>query len=76
MEKSYREIFGVVQRDGKDGSGYWTRIGTAFENKDGSLNLRFDYMPASAETTIQVRDPLPKDEQPEGRPSRRSHARN
>ena len=53
---SRKEIFGVVQRDGQD-KGFWTRIGTAFENKDGSFNLKLDYLPTSAETTIQLRDP-------------------
>ncbi len=53
---SHKEIHGVVQRDGQD-KGFWSRIGTAFVNKDGSLNLKFDYLPTSAETTVQVRDP-------------------
>ena len=57
---SHKEIFGIVQRDGQD-KGYWTRIGTAFQNKDGSLNLRFDYLPTCRETTIQVRDPKEQD---------------
>ena len=50
------EILGVVTRgDGK--KGYWTRIGTAFKNRDGSLNLRFDYLPTDlGATTIQVRE--------------------
>jgi hypothetical protein len=53
------EIFGVVRRgEGKAGRGFWTRIGTAFKNRDGSLNLRFDFLPADlASTTIQVREP-------------------
>ena len=48
-------IFGVVKR-GEGSKGFWTRIGTAFVNKDGSFNLKFDYLPSNlAETTIQVR---------------------
>jgi hypothetical protein len=35
----------------------WTTIGVAFENRDGSWNLRFDFLPAHmADTTIQLRD--------------------
>lgn len=50
------EILGVVTR-GEGKKGYWTRIGTAFRNRDGSLNLRFDYLPADlGATTIQVRE--------------------
>lgn len=30
-----RAIFGVVQREGME-KGFWTRIGTAFQNQDGS----------------------------------------
>ena len=37
--------------------------GTANKNRDGSLNLRFNYLPADlASTTIQVREPRAKDE--------------
>lgn len=33
------------------------RIGVAFENRDGSCNLRFDFIPAGLEsTTVQLRD--------------------
>ena len=51
-----KAIWGVVKR-GDQQKGFWTRIGTAYTNKDGSLNLRFDYLPAHlSETTIQVRE--------------------
>ena len=52
--REYKEIFGAVERGGRS---YWTRIGVAFMNRDGSLNLRFDFLPTDASTTIQVRDP-------------------
>jgi hypothetical protein len=59
-KRLYKEIFGVVKtQDGENG--YWTRIGTAFPNRDGSLNLKFNYLPVSMGTTIQVRDPKPRD---------------
>jgi hypothetical protein len=35
----------------------------AFENRDGSVNLRFDFLPADPATTIQVRE-MPIDELP------------
>jgi hypothetical protein len=50
----YREIWGVVKRDQQS---YWTRIGVAFENRDGSWHLRFEYMPVSNETKIHLRTP-------------------
>ena len=55
------KIVAVVPRknggdgDGESAKGFWTRIGVAFENRDGSMNLRFDYWPTSPETTIQLR---------------------
>ena len=45
----------------------WTPIGIAYANKDGSYNLRFDFLPARMDenTTIQMRPFDPKrDEQP------------
>ena len=54
--KPKRELFGVVRREGSE-KDFWTRIGTAFENKDGSWNLLFDYIPTSPDTTIQMREP-------------------
>jgi len=51
------EILGVVNR-GEGKRSFWTRIGTAFANRDGSFNLRFSYLPADmANTTIQLREP-------------------
>jgi hypothetical protein len=43
------EILGVVNR-GEGKKGFWIRIGTAFRNRDDSLNLRFDYLPARGPT--------------------------
>ncbi len=39
---------------------YWTRIGVAYVNRDGSLNIKLDAVPISG--TIHVRDPMPRDE--------------
>jgi hypothetical protein len=52
------EILGVVNR-GEGKPAFWTRIGTAFRNRDGvSFTLRFNYLPADlANTTIQLREP-------------------
>ena len=54
---AYKEIFGIssYQKDGEE-KNIWTRIGTAFENKDGSYNLVFDYFPVN-NAIIQLRDP-------------------
>ena len=54
--KPYKVVYGIVQREGMEKS-FWTRIGAAFENRDGSLNIRLDFLPASADTTLQIREP-------------------
>jgi hypothetical protein len=53
-------IYGVVQREGME-KGFWTRIGTAFRNQDGSWNLRFDYLPTDPSVTVQMRPPRAND---------------
>ncbi len=55
-KKTTQAIYGVVKREGMD-KGFWTRIGTAFENRDGSWNLRFDYLPTDPSATVQMRAP-------------------
>ena len=54
MAVNTQALFGVVQREGM-AKGFWTRIGTAFQNQDGSWNLRFDYLPTDRGVTIQMR---------------------
>jgi hypothetical protein len=58
-EKSnMKQLVAVVERQsGDEKKSFWTRIGVAFENRDGSWNLRFDFVPTRmGETTIQLRD--------------------
>ena len=61
------QIVAVVERgEGDQKKAWWTKIGVAFQNRDNSWNLRFDFVPARmADTTIQLREFTPKtDEQP------------
>ncbi len=63
MSQVSKAIYGIVKRNAKS---YWTRIGTAFVNRDGSLNLKLDFLPSDmASITIQVRD---DDREKEGAP--------
>ncbi len=57
-----KEIFGM-KKTTKDGGEktYWTRIGIAYENKDGSLNCYLDYVPTSKEIVLNIRDPKEKE---------------
>jgi hypothetical protein len=56
-KKNMKQLVAAIDRgEGDDKKTYWTRIGVAFENRDGSWNLRFDYLPARmGETTVQLR---------------------
>lgn len=65
MAVNTQALFGVVQREGME-KGFWTRIGTAFQNQDGSWNLRFDYLPTDRGVTIQMRPLRNADEAGEG----------
>jgi hypothetical protein len=63
-DKKMKQIVAAVERgEGDNKKSYWTRIGVAFENRDHSFNLRFDYFPAHLDrTTIQLRDFDPKED--------------
>jgi hypothetical protein len=56
--KNMKQLVAAIERgEGDDKKSFWTRIGVAFENKDGSWNLRFDFLPARPDgTTVQLRD--------------------
>jgi len=57
--KMMKLVAAIARRtgDGETVKTYWNQIGVAFQNRDGSWNLRFDYLPARmAETTIQLRE--------------------
>jgi hypothetical protein len=64
-ETKMMQIVAAVSRKSSEGDSprsFWTKIGVAFENRDGSWNLRLDYYPTSSETTIQLREfDAPKD---------------
>ncbi len=65
MAVNTQAIYGVVQREGME-KGFWTRIGTAFQNHDGSWNLRFDYLPTDRTATVQMRQAKSSEEGAEG----------
>jgi hypothetical protein len=57
-----KEIFGIVERNENS---FWTKIGVAFENRDGSWNLRFDYLPSRPDVKVQLREPRePREREP------------
>lgn len=58
MDQAKMKIAYVVTQRGTQK--YWTRIGVAFVNRDGSINVKLEAVPVSGE--IHVRDYVPRDE--------------
>lgn len=50
-------VYVVTPRGGKN---YWNRVGVAFVNRDGSLNVKLEAVPVNGE--IHIRDYVPRDE--------------
>lgn len=58
MEQAkYKVAYVITERNEK---AYWTRIGVAFTNRDGSLNVKLDALPTGG--TLQIRDYEPREE--------------
>lgn len=48
-----KDAFTIVE--GKDGKSRWVRIGSAFTNKDGSMNIFLDALPLDGKVQIRER---------------------
>ncbi len=53
-----RDVFAIVEREGMEKS-LWIRVGSAFENRDGSTTLLLDALPVNGK--LQVRDRRPRE---------------
>lgn len=58
MDQSKMKIAYVITQRGTNK--YWTKIGVAFVNKDGSINVKLEAVPVNGE--IHVRDYVPREE--------------
>lgn len=58
-ESKMKICYSITKRENQDRS-YWTRIGVAFVNSDGSLNVKLDCVPVSGE--LHIRDYVPNDD--------------
>jgi hypothetical protein len=58
MDQSKMKIAYVVTQRGTNK--YWTRVGVAFVNRDGSMNVKLEAVPVNGE--IHVRDYVPREE--------------
>jgi hypothetical protein len=52
-----KQVFALTERGERT---YWTRIGAAFTNKDGSISVTLDALPVSGR--LQIRDQEDRDE--------------
>ena len=50
-------VYVISERSGRN---YWTKIGIAFQNADGSLNVKLEAIPVGGE--MQIRDFVPKED--------------
>jgi len=60
MEKdkpNFKIAYVITNRNGRN---FWNRVGVAFVNSDGSINVRLEAVPVNGE--IQIRDYTPRDE--------------
>jgi hypothetical protein len=55
-----KSVFALTERDQKT---FWTRIGAAFTNKDGSITVQLDAAPISGR--LQIREDEERDERTE-----------
>ena len=55
-------VYNITERGERS---FWNRIGVAYVNKDGSLNIKLDAVPVNG--TMHVRDWSPRDDVPEAR---------
>ncbi len=55
-----KSVFALTERDQKT---FWTRIGAAFTNKDGSVTVQLDALPVSGR--LQIREDEEREERSE-----------
>lgn len=52
--RKWKAVYTIVERQDGTSKKFWLRIGAAFVNRDGSLNVRLDAMPVNG--TLHIRD--------------------
>lgn len=55
-------VYAITERE--NAKSIWTRIGSAFTNRDGSLTVRLDALPVNG--VLQVREPDERRDAPNG----------
>lgn len=52
--KEKLDVFTIIERE--NARPFWVRVGVAFRNKDGSLNLYLDALPVNGRLNVRVSD--------------------
>lgn len=60
--KTFKIVYAVTKN--QQGKSFWNRIGVAFVNRDGSLNVKLECMPVG-ETQMQIREYEPLEDRPD-----------
>ena len=56
-DSKMKVVYSIAERNGKS---YFNRIGVAFVNQDGSMNVKLEALPINGE--LHIRDYVPRDE--------------
>jgi len=56
--RTWKAVYTIVERGPE--KKYWVRIGTAFVNRDHSINVKLDASPTNGQLHIRDADPLPE----------------
>jgi hypothetical protein len=54
LQKRMFKVITPIER--RDGGKFWARCGSAFTNKDDSINVYLDVMPLGKDATLQLRE--------------------
>ena len=49
-----KDVYAIYENKNHNGQARWVRVGVAFENRDGSVNVLLDAIPLSGR--LQIRD--------------------
>ena len=52
-------VYSIIEPTKEGAKPYWQRLGVAFENKDGSLNVLLNGLPVNGK--LHIREELPRD---------------
>ena len=70
-DRKWKAVYTIIERQGQTEKKIWLRVGTAFVNRDQSMNVHLDASPTNG--TLHIRDYEPfsdRDGRGEGRSAR------